>query len=26
MTKVIFDQTTDRIIGCGIVGPNAGGM
>ena len=22
MTKVIFDETTDRIIGCGIVGPN----
>ena len=26
MTKVIFDQTTDRIIGCGIVGPNAGDL
>jgi len=26
MTKVIFDETTDRIIGCGIVGPNAGDL
>ena len=24
MTKVLFDEATDRIIGCGIVGPNAG--
>jgi len=26
MTKVIFDETSDRIIGCGIVGPNAGDL
>ena len=26
MTKVIFDETTERIIGCGIVGPNAGDL
>jgi dihydrolipoyl dehydrogenase len=26
MTKVIFDETTDRIIGCGIVGPSAGDL
>jgi dihydrolipoamide dehydrogenase len=26
MTKVILDKTTDRIIGCGIVGPNAGDL
>jgi dihydrolipoamide dehydrogenase len=26
MTKVLFDETTDRIIGCGIVGPNAGDL
>ena len=26
MTKVICDGTTDRIIGCGIVGPNAGDL
>jgi dihydrolipoamide dehydrogenase len=24
LTKILFDQTTERIIGCGIVGPNAG--
>jgi dihydrolipoamide dehydrogenase len=24
VTKVIFDNATDKIIGCGIVGPNAG--
>ena len=24
VTKVLFDEATDRIIGCGIVGPNAG--
>src|SRR5215210_1695832 len=26
VTKVLFDETTDRIIGCGIVGPNAGDL
>jgi len=26
VTKVLFDQTTERIIGCGIVGPNAGDL
>lgn len=26
MTKVIFDKKTNRIIGCGIVGPNAGDL
>jgi dihydrolipoyl dehydrogenase len=26
ITKVIFDELTDRIIGCGIVGPNAGDL
>ena len=26
MTKVLFDETTDRIIGAGIVGPNAGDL
>jgi dihydrolipoamide dehydrogenase len=26
MTKVLFDQATERIIGCGIVGPNAGDL
>lgn len=26
MTKVIFDQETNRIIGCGIIGPNAGDL
>jgi dihydrolipoamide dehydrogenase len=26
LTKVLFDETTDRIIGCGIVGPNAGDL
>lgn len=26
MTKVLFDKETDRIIGCGIVGPNAGDL
>jgi dihydrolipoamide dehydrogenase len=26
MTKVLFDETTDRILGCGIVGPNAGDL
>jgi dihydrolipoamide dehydrogenase len=25
-TKVLFDETTERIIGCGIVGPNAGDL
>ena len=24
MTKVLFDEATDRMIGCGIVGPSAG--
>jgi dihydrolipoamide dehydrogenase len=24
LTKILFDQGTERIIGCGIVGPNAG--
>ena len=26
LTKVIFDEATDRIIGAGIVGPNAGDL
>jgi dihydrolipoamide dehydrogenase len=26
ITKVLFDEETDRIIGCGIVGPNAGDL
>ncbi len=26
MTKVLFDEATNRIIGCGIVGPNAGDL
>jgi dihydrolipoamide dehydrogenase len=26
ITKVLFDETTERIIGCGIVGPNAGDL
>ena len=26
LTKVLFDESTDRIIGCGIVGPNAGDL
>jgi dihydrolipoamide dehydrogenase len=26
MTKVLFDEATHRIIGCGIVGPNAGDL
>ena len=26
LTKVIFDKETNRIIGCGIVGPNAGDL
>jgi dihydrolipoamide dehydrogenase len=26
MTKVLFDDATNRIIGCGIVGPNAGDL
>ena len=26
VTKVLFDHSTDRIIGCGIVGPNAGDL
>ncbi len=26
LTKVLFDETTDRIIGCGIVGPSAGDL
>ncbi len=24
MTKLLFDAATDRVIGCGIVGPSAG--
>ncbi len=26
LTKLLFDETTERIIGCGIVGPNAGDL
>jgi len=26
VTKVIFDETTERLIGCGIVGPSAGDL
>ncbi|MGF7211419.1 dihydrolipoamide dehydrogenase [Skermanella aerolata] len=26
ITKILFDETTDRIIGCGIVGPSAGDL
>ena len=26
LTKLIFDEATDRVIGCGIVGPNAGDL
>jgi dihydrolipoamide dehydrogenase len=26
ITKVLFDETTERIIGCGIVGPSAGDL
>jgi dihydrolipoyl dehydrogenase len=26
ITKVLFDESTDRIIGCGIVGPSAGDL
>nr|WP_312859865.1 dihydrolipoyl dehydrogenase [Pseudonocardia bannensis] len=26
MTKILFDETTERIIGCGIVGPSAGDL
>jgi dihydrolipoamide dehydrogenase len=26
VTKVLFDQTNDRLIGCGIVGPSAGDL
>ena len=26
MTKVLFDEDTHRIVGCGIVGPNAGDL
>jgi dihydrolipoamide dehydrogenase len=26
ITKVIFDETTERLIGCGIVGPSAGDL
>jgi dihydrolipoamide dehydrogenase len=26
VTKVLFDEASDRIIGCGIVGPNAGDL
>jgi dihydrolipoamide dehydrogenase len=26
ITKVLFDKATDRIIGCGVVGPNAGDL
>jgi len=26
LTKILFDETTDRLLGCGIVGPNAGDL
>ena len=26
LTKLIFDESTERVIGCGIVGPNAGDL
>ncbi|HSK38581.1 MAG TPA: dihydrolipoyl dehydrogenase [Arenibaculum sp.] len=26
ITKVLFDEATDRVVGCGIVGPNAGDL
>jgi dihydrolipoamide dehydrogenase len=26
LTKILFDEGTDRVIGCGIVGPNAGDL
>src|SRR4051794_33284635 len=26
VTKILFDETTDRILGCGIVGPSAGDL
>jgi dihydrolipoamide dehydrogenase len=26
MTKLLFDEATERIIGCGIVGPSAGDL
>jgi dihydrolipoamide dehydrogenase len=26
LTKILFDEATDRILGCGIVGPNAGDL
>ena len=26
LTKVLFDEATDRIVGCGIVGPSAGDL
>ena len=26
MTKLLFDEETQRLIGCGIVGPNAGDL
>jgi dihydrolipoamide dehydrogenase len=26
LTKVLFDEATERVIGCGIVGPNAGDL
>jgi dihydrolipoamide dehydrogenase len=26
LTKVLFDEATGRLIGCGIVGPNAGDL
>ncbi len=26
LTKLIFDETNDRVLGCGIVGPNAGDL
>ena len=26
MTKLLFDEATDRVIGCGIVGPSAGDL
>ena len=26
ITKILFDEATERILGCGIVGPNAGDL
>jgi dihydrolipoamide dehydrogenase len=26
MTKLLFDEATNRLLGCGIVGPNAGDL